>query len=715
MGLLDRDPSVAYRGGLLPYLVRTVTDPGDDITEYEQLEWAGPGLLYDPMRNMARTGAMLAGAAPVDEGVVTQTIFDAPLIGGLLAGAAGAVPKGAVLGAFAGRGAATADTRALGKAMSMEGRGASRDEIWDETGRMGQHWYKDVDGEWKFEVPDDTAKLSLKPIPSGETPNVSDLLQHPYLFEAYPSPATSYRELADEMRKVGSTIDYYKVTKQNSGKQGYEEFTPEMADELPKLEKRYKDLGRARRNFVQGIGDIDVSGGFSVDARGSYSPNIDTIYNYVDRQTRPDQYKSTQLHELQHAIQEREGFAKGGSPQSMANQVISPAWRRWHDSQDVIEEMRIIKESPEYRKEQRELELVWRKEYAPKLEELEASELKGKTAQEREAYYPLVDKLFADFDAYKAGKEPLYDRLVELSKRHGINANNLNEPKKYVELSEAYRLLAGEAEARNVQTRMDFTPAERAAKPPWTTLDVPEDELIVRKKYGGLLGANKPTAALPGLLDDTASRMQRARDMGFDVDAYHGTDADILRFDPSKEFRGGGVSVAFDPVNAAGYGSAVMPLKVKSADLFNMTKNKDVKKLVDAVKSYHADNLKKSAYADDAQQNFYPYSLDQVLDGIKAGKSNFLELPEVTDILKKLGFKGHIGREGPFAQAKIFNPKNIRSRFAKFDPAKAASADLLAANPATAALPGLLQGTTRQKRRPSGRAARPYPNIWEAI
>ena len=44
MGLLGRDPSVAYRGGLLPYLQRTVTDPIDDVSEYEQLEWALPGL-----------------------------------------------------------------------------------------------------------------------------------------------------------------------------------------------------------------------------------------------------------------------------------------------------------------------------------------------------------------------------------------------------------------------------------------------------------------------------------------------------------------------------------------------------------------------------------------------------------------------------------------------------------------------------------------------
>ena len=44
-----------------------------------------------------------------------------------------------------------------------------------------------------------------------------------------------------------------------------------------------------------------------------------------------------------------------------------------------------------------------------------------------------------------------------------------------------YQRLAGEAEARNVQTRQDFTPEQRRAQAPWTTLDVPEDELIVRR------------------------------------------------------------------------------------------------------------------------------------------------------------------------------------------------------------------------------------------
>ena len=39
-----------------------------------------------------------------------------------------------------------------------------------------------------------------------------------------------------------------------------------------------------------------------------------------------------------------------------------------------------------------------------------------------------------------------------------------------------YRALAGEAEARNVQTRLNMTDAERRATPPWETVDVPESQ-----------------------------------------------------------------------------------------------------------------------------------------------------------------------------------------------------------------------------------------------
>jgi predicted ABC-type ATPase len=48
-----------------------------------------------------------------------------------------------------------------------------------------------------------------------------------------------------------------------------------------------------------------------------------------------------------------------------------------------------------------------------------------------------------------------------------------------------YRRLAGEAEARTVQKRMDMTAEERRARPPWLDYDVPEDQQIVRFDSGG--------------------------------------------------------------------------------------------------------------------------------------------------------------------------------------------------------------------------------------
>ena len=47
-----------------------------------------------------------------------------------------------------------------------------------------------------------------------------------------------------------------------------------------------------------------------------------------------------------------------------------------------------------------------------------------------------------------------------------------------------YQRTAGEVEARNVQSRMNMSPEERKAKPPWTTEDVPREQQIIRKPFG---------------------------------------------------------------------------------------------------------------------------------------------------------------------------------------------------------------------------------------
>jgi hypothetical protein len=69
---------------------------------------------------------------------------------------------------------------------------------------------------------------------------------------------------------------------------------------------------------------------------------------------------------------------------------------------------------------------------------------------------------------------------AEVSDRRAIN----DELHRLLLPGARYRRLAGEAEARLTQSRMDLTPAERAARPPWLEFDVPREQQIVR----GLLG-----------------------------------------------------------------------------------------------------------------------------------------------------------------------------------------------------------------------------------
>ena len=99
--LLQYEGTIANRGGVLPFVRRVVPDiGGDDISEFEGPPELGlPALLYDPLSSMAKVGAMATGDMKINPDIITNAAVDAPLMGSLLSGATGAVPKGAVLGA----------------------------------------------------------------------------------------------------------------------------------------------------------------------------------------------------------------------------------------------------------------------------------------------------------------------------------------------------------------------------------------------------------------------------------------------------------------------------------------------------------------------------------------------------------------------------------------------------------------------------------------
>ena len=100
-----------------------------------------------------------------------------------------------------------------------------------------------------------------------------------------------------------------------------------------------------------------------------------------------------------------------------------------------------------------------------------------------------------------------------------------------------YRNSSGEVEARTVQKRMNLTPEERRARPPWLDYDVPEDQQIVRfggsgaqmseGDYRGEHGAPDKESGSP-LHDVTANGIYPKEFYGPNGLRYYGTGDDAL-------------------------------------------------------------------------------------------------------------------------------------------------------------------------------------------
>lgn len=157
--------------------------------------------------------------------------------------------------------------------------------------------------------------------------------------------------------------------------------------------------------------------------------------------------RSAALHELQHDIQRREGFSGGGSA-SEFEAVAKAAEDALLHLSDLHSRSGFIDAFTEARR---------------------AGKLKTpRDAKEfRDSYYASSSEEL--WDEYAKLVRPLQDaEYLGVNLKHWDKAGN------------AYKRLAGEVEARNVQTRRDFTPDQRRAQPPWETEDVPRDRQIVR-------------------------------------------------------------------------------------------------------------------------------------------------------------------------------------------------------------------------------------------
>jgi hypothetical protein len=327
--------------------------------------------------NLSMVGEMLPGVGDVTAGDDAGRALEKGNYGEAALHAAGTLPVIGDMAIFAGVMAKNADLGKLAKAKKLEASDIGRDEIWKETG-----WFNDR-GDWKFEIDDSQAQLTewgLK------------------------------QEIPDRYKRLYPEYQH---------KNGYQGPIAGYIDQ-PHLKGAYGDaLAKGELREVPGEG-------------GSLQ-NIDGVnWMEIGRDVPELERRSTALHELQHGVQNIEGFQRGGSPMLMDAELSNTGTKGRKYTQ------------------------------AAEVKELLSEGLSEKDIIDIYKGMPELD----DVKSILKDKELLKNSPTQLKNKGNFDA---------------YQRLAGEAEARLVQTRMNLTPEERLARPPWQDLDVPEDELIYRK------------------------------------------------------------------------------------------------------------------------------------------------------------------------------------------------------------------------------------------
>ncbi|MEL6663768.1 MAG: LPD23 domain-containing protein, partial [Pseudomonadota bacterium] len=182
--------------------------------------------------------------------------------------------------------AASADPEILAKAQDMDAEGADRLTIWRETAKLGQPWYKDNDGNWITELPDGNVKVRRV------LGKANAVIQNAQVFREYPELADmavdARRKNENDSRSPGALGSFLSESQGRRAAQ--------------KIHDGLLALRRQRTTLIERMtGRAGPKPEMPDPIRIVISANNDVIAEY------------TAIHELQHAVDDLEGFDYGGS------------------------------------------------------------------------------------------------------------------------------------------------------------------------------------------------------------------------------------------------------------------------------------------------------------------------------------------------------------------------------------------------------------------
>lgn len=147
---------------------------------------------------------------------------------------------------------------------------------------------------------------------------------------------------------------------------------------------------------------------------------------------------------------------------------------------------------------------------------------------------------------------------------------------------------------------------------------------------------------------------------------YHATSADIEEFRP-----GNTIYVSPSPKFAESYGGTkspnIMPLYVKAEKPFNYENASDIKKLADAYKKLHGEDLfsKKTISSASGEMNLSKLDSNPISQRIKSGDWTIIEDKKVQAAIKKAGFDAFYIEENGVKNLGVYSPTQLKSTFNK--------------------------------------------------
>jgi hypothetical protein len=331
------------------------------------------------------------------------------------------------------------------------------------TIKMATGWERGADGKWRYEIAD------MKEF--DRNGNLLYRKHHPDYARYIELQDKELKNLFEDGEELTDKEreEYEALSKKyESDKFGGEKLdnihTLEAYVDAPELFKAYPELRNVRMTFMDTGGDEiasyhHISSVFGVDKDNVGEIVVNT--GKVSVNTRTNEVKSAVLHEMQHAIQDMEGFAMGGNTERMKSDFLEAKaeWAARAYAHELEETAKALGEDYD----QLGVERALIKEY----EDMDMSD-----------ELPDKDTRIKGFNYFARGYA---DRsLDDAIKRFRLNESTRGDFNPYIE----YSRLAGEVEARNVQKRMDMSAEERRASLAAETEDVSREDQIFLTRNG---------------------------------------------------------------------------------------------------------------------------------------------------------------------------------------------------------------------------------------